>query len=359
MKIHFIKKIQQEELTKFISFLLSSKEKEIGNLSDHLVIIGITNIKVSSLTTPEDEEKKEVVSSGQYYQDFLKELPRYYDKVLAREPIPSNTYLELKFAMFNLMDNIRGKHHEFLYLASLKKYDRILPHSLNVCLLSVQLAVSLGFPQEDRLDIGMAALFHDIGRVLRARLDADARSKGQKAAGTEESHARLGAKLLLIHEESLGMLPAIVADAHHRRYEKGTGPDIPYPQEPHVASLIIAICDCYDTLCQRWTDRQDYSPKRIYEVLQKNKNFFHPQLLQKFFKVTGVWPVGTIVALNDGKIAVVREENEGDMSCPKVEVIAPPDAAGQFIDMKENKSAMTITRALNPFSEGQAYFNLL
>jgi len=358
-KIHFLKRIQKEELTKFITFLLTPQEKELGNLSDHLVMLGITNVKVSSLTTPDEVEKKDVVRGGQYYQDFLKELPSYYDKMLAREPIPSSVYLELKFALFNLMDNLRGKHYEFLYLDSIRKYDQVLPHSLNVCLLAVHLAASLGFPQEDRLDIGMSALFHDIGRVYRTRLAADARGQKKEAPEADSGHAQLGAKLLLIHEETLGALPAIVAHAHHRKYHDTRGEGIPHPPKAHIASLIIAVCDCYDTLCRRWTGGQDYSPKRIYEMLQKNKDSFHPALLKKFIKVMGVWPVGTIVALNDGRIAVVREESEADVLCPKVEVIVPEEDRGQFIDLRESKSTVTIARALNPFTQGQAYFDLL
>jgi hypothetical protein len=99
----------------------------------------------------------------------------------------------------------------------------------------------------------------------------------------------------------------------------------------------------------------------IYEIMMREKGTaFEPQLLDKFFKIIGVWPIGTIVALNDGRIAVVRQENEDDIFSPKVEVISPPDPdKKETIDLKATKDKIKIERFLSPFKEGKDYFSLI
>ena len=107
----------------------------------------------------------------------------------------------------------------------------------------------------------------------------------------------------------------------------------------------------YDALSQRRSYKNDYPPNMIYDLMMREKGrAFEPQLLDKLFKIIGVWPVGTIVRLSDGRIAVVREENEDDIFSPKVEVISPLDKK-ETIDLKKEEAKIKIERSLNPLSE--------
>jgi hypothetical protein len=95
----------------------------------------------------------------------------------------------------------------------------------------------------------------------------------------------------------------------------------------------------------------------IYDIMIKDKGTtFEPDLLDKFFKIMGVWPQGTIVVLSDGRIAVVREENEDDIFSPKVEVIAPADKK-EVIDLKSVKEKLKIERSLSILKEGREYLS--
>jgi hypothetical protein len=71
----------------------------------------------------------------------------------------------------------------------------------------------------------------------------------------------------------------------------------------------------------------------------------------------GVWPVGTIVSLSNRRIAVVREANERDIFRPKVEVISPKSKR-ETLDLLKNKD-LSIKKALNPFSVGKKYLDMI
>lgn len=83
-----------------------------------------------------------------------------------------------------------------------------------------------------------------------------------------------------------------------------------------------------------------------------------PEVVDEFFKAMGVWPMGTIVVLNDDRIAVVREANATDIFRPKVEVIVP-EGQREMIDLIEQKGALEIKGYLNPYGEGRKYLEFI
>ena len=46
-------------------------------------------------------------------------------------------------------------------------------------------------------------------------------------------------------------------------------------------------------------------------------------MLDKFFRFIGFWPIGSVVALNNGNIALVRDQNESDFQRPIIEIVSP------------------------------------
>jgi HD-GYP domain-containing protein (c-di-GMP phosphodiesterase class II) len=174
-----------------------------------------------------------------------------------------------------------------------------------------------------------------------------------------KSHVVVGAEILLKYVETFGMLPVVVAFEHHLKYNMKGYPKISFQEQPHVASLIVTICDVYDALSQKRSYKSDYPPHAIYEIMMKERGeTFEPALLDTFFKITGVWPVGTIVKLTDGSIAVVKDENEEDIFAPKVQIVYPHPVA-ELTDLKLVKEKLKIERFLNPLSEGKPFAHLV
>jgi putative nucleotidyltransferase with HDIG domain len=269
--------------------------------------------------------------------------------------------LDLGFSMLDLMDSFTGKNQKFLGLISVKEKDIItFAHLLNVSILSMHLASKMGYSKEEVLELGNAALFHDIGKILVSRkILKKKESLSQAEFSMIRDHTVHGARILLNYEETLGILPAIVAFEHHLRYDLKGYPRLTFSYQPHPASLIVSLCDVYDALSQKRTYKKDYPPLQIYELMTKEKGkLLDPEVVDEFFKAMGVWPVGTIVVLNDERIAVVREENDQDIFRPRVEVIFPVDKK-EMIDLTGRKGELEITAYLNPFTEGKKYLDFI
>jgi putative nucleotidyltransferase with HDIG domain len=291
------------------------------------------------------------------YEGSIQTVQNSLNQVLNEEEID---YLDLRFNIFNVMENFMGRHQELLNLVSVKERDLItFMHLLNVSLLSMFMASKLGFAKDDVLDIGIAALYHDIGKLSISLKILQKRGKLADQEFTRmKDHTLLGTKILSRYKESLGILPIVVAFEHHLRFDLKGYPKAAFPQRPHVASLIISMCDVYDALAQKRTYKKDYPPDKIHELMEKERGkLFDPHLLDRFFQFIGVWPVGTLVRLNDRSTAVVRETSEQDIFNPRVEVLSPRKKRG-VIDLRE-ASDLHITKSLNPLNEGKEYLDMI
>ena len=118
---------------------------------------------------------------------------------------------------------------------------------------------------------------------------------------------------------------------------------------------MVSICDVYDALALKRCYKRDYPPDKIYElmILEKGK-MFEPELLDKFFQHMGVWPVGSVVALNDGRVGVVREVHEQDIRRPLVEILSPRNG-GESIDLLKRQD-LVIVETLNPCDKGRELY---
>jgi HD-GYP domain-containing protein (c-di-GMP phosphodiesterase class II) len=353
-RIIFRPGLRPDELSAFIAFLTRPGKRRSLESQETDELQGLENIHVGKLRARAAGPAKGDRERHARYEGSLEFASRSLTAVLNKEEID---FLDLRFNILNVMENFMGRHQELLNLMSVKEKDLItFVHLLHVSVLSMSFASKLGFAKDDVLDLGIAALFHDVGKL---HISSEILKKEGKLADDEfariKDHPLLGSMILQGYQDVLGILPAVVAFEHHLRFDRKGYPKVPYPRPPHAASLIVSLCDVYDALAQKRSYKTDYPPDKIYEImiLEKGK-LFDPALLDRFFQVIGVWPIGTIVMLTDGRIAVVREVNEQDILKPKVEVVHP-EATGEIIDLFEEKDGLQVREALNPMGKGQKY----
>lgn len=353
------KNLQKEELIHFISLLTAPRGEISGDIQGNLLLQGVKNIEVGKIMAPtiEEEEAKEKALKP-VSDDALDKISQSVTKVMNEEAID---YLDLRFNILNFMEYFMGKHQELLNLISMKKKDlATFLHLLNVSLLSMYFSSKLGYSKDDVLDIGVAGLFHDIGKLSLAKklIQKKERLKDEDFVKIKH-HSILGAKLLLSYVDSLGILPVVTAFEHHIRHDLKGYPRTAFSNKPNPISNIIAICDVYDALHLKRTYKKDYPPIKVYRIMMKEKGqYFNPDLLDQFFSLMGVWPVGTVVSLSDNRIAIVREQNKEDIHCPKVEVVSPKEKKG-MVDLLAKKDQVEIVNALNSYKEGKEYLDLI
>jgi len=360
-RLDFHAGVEKQELAKFISFLTAPKEEAQGDPQEHLTLLGIRNItagKVKSADEETAEKAREAMGPLGIYENSSQKVSQSVSGILNLETVD---HLALKFSLNNVMENLTTQYRELLKLTTVKRHQlETFTHLLNVSILSMHFSSKLGFSKEAVLEIGIAALFHDIGKLyISQKVVKKTEQLTEEEFSQIKSHTVLGAELLLKYVDSLGMLPVVVAFEHHLKYDLSGYPKLDFAQTPHIASQIVSICDVYDALSERRGYKADYPPDLIYNIMTKEKgSAFEPGLVDKFFKIMGIWPIGSIVALSDERVAVVIDENENDISNPKVEVIHPADKK-EIIDLSQQKERFKVARFLNPWKEGKEYLHLI
>jgi response regulator RpfG family c-di-GMP phosphodiesterase len=188
----------------------------------------------------------------------------------------------------------------------------------------------LGIEEKYLVDVGMAALLHDIGR-----LSEDGEPVEEKL-GPEMTHSDAikqrdrdvhGAKILL-DSEGIPKLAAVVAFEKNMRYDLKGLPRKIFGKELNLVSMMIAISDYYDRLRKQPGFYEEGGPEKAYEeMMGLSGTYFQPDLIKNFFSVVGIYPPGTLVELDTQEIALVIQGNVMDIRRPQVEILY--DATGK------------------------------
>lgn len=359
-KIIFNRGFQVTELGKFISFLVIPKEEIKDNPQDYLLSVGVQNIQVSKIEVASNELSQGSTpaldknsSEGNHFSNISKSLTSILDK-------EAMDGLALKVAVNNVIENLETEYKQLQKLNTLKRYDLgTFAHLINVSVLSMYFSSKIGFSKEVVLEIGLSALYHDIGKLyISRRIIRKPDQLNPEEFSIMESHTTLGSALTLQYADTIGIMPTVVSFEHHLKYDLSGYPKLVFPKKPHIVSQIVSICDIYDALSERRSYKADYPPDTIYNLMIRGKGTtYNPALLDKFFQLIGVWPIGSIVALSDKRVAVVVEENPDEIFSPQVRIIYPQKEE-KVVDLKNNND-LKIERYLNPWGEGKDFLHLL
>jgi putative nucleotidyltransferase with HDIG domain len=209
-----------------------------------------------------------------------------------------------------------------LALTTLKNYDNYtFTHMVNVSILTMGQARGLGLDGPLLRELGLSALMHDIGKV---RTPLEILHKPDKLTDAEfavmKRHTIDGAEILRKTPDMPTLAP-VIAFEHHLRLD-GTG----YPQvhraELNVGTMLCSIADVYDAMRSQRQYQQAFPTDRILEVLKRNNNEqFDRHLVRRFAQLIGIYPVGNLVRLNTGDIAVVLKVYAPDPYRPQVRLL--------------------------------------
>lgn len=178
-----------------------------------------------------------------------------------------------------------------LPLLKLKEFDQYTTtHSINVAVLTMALAESLGMGAPAVRAFGLAGLLHDLGKI---KIPEEILNKPGKLTPAErsivEAHPADGARLILEGDEPLD-LAAVVAYEHHRCHD-GTGyPHRHYERPAHQASRLVHVCDVYDALRTRRPYRDAWSsPEALDYIHQRSGVEFDPAMAAAFIEMMRQW----------------------------------------------------------------------
>ncbi|OEU69871.1 MAG: metal-dependent phosphohydrolase [Desulfovibrio sp. S3730MH75] len=248
----------------------------------------------------------------------------YAKKMIA--DIQNGKEIELEAAVpivDKIIENVSANKSASLTLSFLKRYDEYTyTHCINVNLFSVLLGKDMGLDHEQLQHLGIAALFHDVGK---GRIPNKVLNKPGKLTVEEyeimKGHSLLGLKVLRsVDGLSKDVLRGVVE--HHERFD-GTG----YPRKLegngiHPYGRMIAIADVYDALTSVRVYKKAMTAAKTLTLMYKWKGTdFDPVYLNRFVRVIGIYPPGSFVQLDDERYALVLEANENAPLKPLVKVL--------------------------------------
>jgi HD-GYP domain-containing protein (c-di-GMP phosphodiesterase class II) len=201
------------------------------------------------------------------------------------------------------------------------KDDYTFLHSVSVCTLLVAFCRSRNMNDETIYQAGLGGLLHDTGKAL---VPDHILNKPGRLTDEEfeiiRRHPKDGHDLLL-KTPGIGPIPLDITLHHHERRDGSGYPDKLVADDISELAQMAAIVDVYDAIT---ADRVYHKGLPAAEALRKiyewSKFHFNPVLTQEFVRCVGIYPVGTLVMLESGRLAVVVEPHESSLLTPKVNV---------------------------------------
>jgi HD-GYP domain-containing protein (c-di-GMP phosphodiesterase class II) len=217
-----------------------------------------------------------------------------------------------------LIENLFDNPNALTCLTLIKDTDKyLLEHSLNCSILMAMFADYLNYDQETIESLALGAMLMDVGM---ANVPEELRNSNVSLSSNDwqiiEAHVDYGLDLVEQTED----LPAIaktVIQQHHERTD-GSG----YPQglagdDIAVFGRMAAIVDTYDAMVSERPHQKALPPAVALKRLARTEGL-DKDLVRQFIARIGIHPVGSLVKLKSGKLAIVSKANEQDMLNPTV-----------------------------------------
>ena len=224
----------------------------------------------------------------------------------------------------NITEAVLGDDGTLLSLCRLKQRDAYtFQHAVSVATLLVTFSNAIGgYSYHQMIDIGLGGLFHDVGKMRIP--DAILNKPGRL---TEMEFVRMKTHVV----EGINYLTGIpgfsesiirVAAEHHEKFDGSGYPSGIAGAEISLVGQMASIVDVYDAITSIRIYRTPLEPsdalKRIFEW---GGQHFDEALVQKFIKAIGIYPVGSLVRLKSGRLAVVLRQGVKNLLLPFVRVV--------------------------------------
>ncbi len=230
---------------------------------------------------------------------------------------------QAKQLVSELADQVITSQHALVWLTFLKNRDEYTAnHCVNVCILALSFGHCLGLTKQQLNEVGLGGLLHDLGKM---KIPDHILNKPGKLTADEfdiiKQHPELGFQLLKNEKElSMQVLDAVL---HHHERKKAQGyPDQLSENKIPLLTQIISIVDVYDAVT---SDRCYHDGMSPYEALNNiykwAENDFNKEMVESLIKCLGIYPIGSLVELDNGMVGVVISASKSARLRPMIMLV--------------------------------------
>lgn len=263
----------------------------------------------ASLDAERDQAKKIMQSSREAVTSMFKDI-RLGRAVEVEQVMP---------LVDEISDSVSRNAHALISLVRLKTTDDYTyMHSVAVCALMTALALELKLSAEEVRQAGLAGLMHDMGKALTP---LEILNKPGALSDSEfeviRQHPQLGHDLLI--KSNIQDPVTLDVCLHHHEKIDGSG----YPHRLGAENISVfakmgAICDVYDAVTSTRSYKPAWEPGVALKRMAGWAGHFDPVIFKAFVKSLGIYPIGTVVMLKSGRLAVVVRQSPSSLLKPVV-----------------------------------------
>ncbi len=337
-----------KDLAYLLSGLEENQESNYLSVKKQLKQRNIESIEVGKWEFSKDEDIS-IDSEGQkryskevYFRSIglVKEV---MESIHQQKPLPVR---KAKRLMQNAVNAVLQDDSTLLGLANIKNYDEdTFNHSVNVAIYAIALGQRIGIPKKHLSHLGMAGLFHDMGKT---KIPEEILNKTEKLSPEERSilrsHPVVGTELVMRMKEWGELSTRMMEGAfeHHLRYNLTGYPKLTQKKRMTLFGRIVSIADFYDASVRlRGHPRFPYVSEKILGImLERRGKDFDPAIVKVFINMIGAFPLGTLALLNTHEMGIVTQIQEDTelLDRPKVCLIYYGDGEyrkGRMVDLGE------------------------
>ncbi|MFZ0484295.1 MAG: HD domain-containing phosphohydrolase [Desulfobacterales bacterium] len=369
-----VHEVSDEERIKFGRILNESEQQKdpLGWFVDRMDdqgFIWVENIQEQEMqsmgqtsgTEPLDEEQLRKTKAKESYFYALNSIKEVAEKITSQKKVGVRKALRV---VQNMVDLVMVDESIVLGISTIRDYDDYtFTHSINVAILSMCLGRRIGISRTSLHRLGICGLFHDLGKLdIPVEIIRMPRKLNESEFEVVKKHTIYSVAQIIKLQAASDLKSKILLPPfeHHMNYDLSGYPKTPQKKPVSLFGRILTITDVFDAI----TSPRNYRPTTLTQdqalgyMLEHSGTYFDPILLKAFINMLGVYPIGSLLELDTGELALVIEAGKADDGTrPKV-VILDSDEQGGYkkgevvdlaeSDLKSSAFQRNIVKSLHP-----------
>jgi HD-GYP domain-containing protein (c-di-GMP phosphodiesterase class II) len=277
------------------------------------------------------------VSEGILAEDYLSDKVRQGCKKLIRESIArylkngKESFEDIIDASHKIIDDVASSKGIVINITDIKTAeDYFISHAINVCALSIVLALKMGYNMLKIKDIASGAILHDIGKICilkEKNLPLKKIHELEKENLTE--HPRQGYDIMS-KLWAFSSISKVMILMHHENIDGSGFPMKMKGNDIHEAAKIIRVCDTFDNMISGNSNpKKMLSESTAINYLKEKKDYFDSNVCDSLAQIVASYPAGIIIELSNGRKGIVIKQNDKDLTRPIVKLLKK--ANGVFV----------------------------